>query len=424
MSKPIAVVSCPIDTYSGYGARARDFVKALIKTEKYDIKILSQRWGNTRFGYLEDHNEAELASLIVPNLTSTPELWIQITVPNEFQKVGKYNIGVTAGMETTLVHNSWIEGCNRMDLNLVSSQHAKTVFKTTKYNAQDKKTGAITGTVELEKPMEVLFEGADLSKYFPTSEVTLELSEIKESFCYLVVGHWMQGDFGEDRKNIGYTIKSFLEAFKNKPNQPALILKTMQVGSSIMDRERILDKIDSIRKTVKGSLPNVYLLHGEISDKEVNELYNHPKVKTMVALTKGEGFGRPLLEFSLVGKPIIASGWSGQVDFLEIQNTVLVGGKLKNVHKSAVQKDMILAEAQWFTPDDIEVGQAYRDTFKHYKKYLPLAKKLKFRNSKEFSFDRMVELLDSQLTKYVPEFPTEVKLTLPKLQLPKLEKID
>ena len=424
MSKPIAVVSCPIDTYSGYGARARDFVKALIKTDRYDVKILSQRWGNTRFGYLEDHNENELSSIIIPELKTQPELWVQITVPNEFQKVGKYNIGVTAGMETTLVHNTWLDGCNRMDLNLVSSQHAKKVFETTKYNAQDKNTNQVTGVVELKVPMEVLFEGADLTKYFPTGKGTLDLSEIKESFCYLVVGHWMQGDFGQDRKNIGYTIKTFLEAFKNKPNQPALILKSMQVGSSIMDRERILDKIDEIRNTVKGALPNIYLLHGEISDKEVNELYNHPKVKAMVSFTKGEGFGRPLLEFSLTGKPIIASGWSGQIDFLEAETSVLIGGTLENVHTSAVQKDMILKEAQWFKPDDIEVGKAFKETFKHYKKYIPLAKKLKFRNTKEFSFENMVELLNSQLGKYVPEFPTEVKLTLPKLQLPKLEKID
>ena len=147
MSKPIAVVSCPIDTYSGYGARARDFVKALIKTNKYDVKILSQRWGNTRFGYLDDHEESDLASRIIPNLTAKPELWIQITVPNEFQKAGKYNIGVTAGIETTQCDGSWLEGVNRMDLNLVSAAHAKTVFEQTKYNIQDKNNQQVKGMI-------------------------------------------------------------------------------------------------------------------------------------------------------------------------------------------------------------------------------------------------------------------------------------
>ena len=417
------VVSCPIDTYSGYGARARDFVKALMSNKDYTIQILSQRWGNTRFGYLKDHSEDELSSLIVPGINEQPDIWIQITVPNEFQKVGKYNIGVTAGMETTQVHNSWIDGVNRMDLTLVSTRHSKGSFTNTVYEVKEKDTDKTVSKLKVEKPIEILFEGADLTKYFPTSTVGIDLSQITEQFCYLAVGHWMQGDFGEDRKNIGYTVKSFLEAFKNKPKQPALILKTMQVGSSILDRERVLEKINSIRKTVKGKLPNVYLLHGEVSDKEVNALYNHPKVKVMVSHTKGEGFGRPLLEFSLVGKPIIASGWSGQTDFLSREFTVLIGGELRRVHKSAVQKDMILEEAAWFAPNDQEVARAFKETFKHYKKYLTLAKQQKNFSKKEFSFDKMEKVLHSLLEKYLPEFPKQVQLTLPKLELPKLKQL-
>ena len=154
MSKPLAVVSCPIDTYSGYGARARDFVKALIALDKYEVKTLSQRWGNTRFGYLEDHNEDELASTIIPSINKKPNLWIQITVPNEFQRVGEFNIGLTAGMETTLVHQSWIEGCNRMDLILTSSEHSKRVFTEVKYDMKNNQTGQVVKQFKLEKPIE------------------------------------------------------------------------------------------------------------------------------------------------------------------------------------------------------------------------------------------------------------------------------
>lgn len=165
-NKPTLVVSCPIDCYSGYSARSRDFVQSIIDLDKYDVKILSQRWGNTRFGYLKDHNNTDLSSRIVPRLTTQPDVWIQITVPNEFQKVGKYNIGVTAGMETTLCDPSWIQGCNRMDLIVVSSQHAKKTFEASKFDIQDDKTKEITGAVQLEAKIEVLFEGADTSKYY------------------------------------------------------------------------------------------------------------------------------------------------------------------------------------------------------------------------------------------------------------------
>lgn len=425
MSKINVTISCPIDTYSGYGARARDFVKALDKS-KYNVTILSQRWGSTRFGYLDDHQEFELKSLIIPQLTAKPDVWIQITVPNEFQPIGKYNIGVTAGIETTIADPSWVQGVNRMNLTLVSSTHAKETFERSKFNIEDK--GKITGEVTLQKPVEVLFEGADLDKYFKTDtkanmEINLDLDSIKESFCFLFVGHWLQGDVGHDRKNVGYMVKAFLEVFKNKKNQPALILKTQSANASIMDRAKIEDKIEAIRKTVKGSLPNIYVVHGEMNDDEINELYNHPKVKAMANLTKGEGFGRPLLEFSLTGKPVIASAWSGHTDYLSPEFSYAVAGTLENVHKSAVIKDMILPDAQWFKPDDADVGRAFKLVFENYKKFAELGKRQAYRSRTEFSFEAMAEKLDTILSQHLPEFPKEVALKLPKLELPKLQKL-
>ena len=420
MSKPLFIISAPVDTYSGYGARSRDIVKAIIATDRYDVKLLSQRWGNTRFGYLGDHSEDDMISRIIPHVDQNkqPDYWMQITVPNEFTKVGKFNIGCTAGMETTLVAPSWIEGVNRMDLVLTSSRHSKQVFEATSYETVNKQTNQ-KGFLKCETPVEIVFEGVDIKKYFIKNS-ELDLSLIKESFCYLLVGHWMQGDFGEDRKNVGYTIKTFLETFKNKKNPPALILKTSVVNTSVLDRDRVLSRIDSIKNTVNGRLPNVYLLHGELTDKNMNELYNHSKVKVMVSHTKGEGFGRPLLEFTTTGKPIIASGWSGQVDFLDKEKSILIGGDLTKVHASASVKDMILTDASWFKPNDNEVARAYKETWKSYKKYIRPAKQQKNRTLKEFKLEDMFVLVDKLLKDKLPAFPQQTELKLPKLDLPKL----
>ena len=425
MSKTTVVVSCPIDTYSGYGARARDFVKALNK-DKYDVKILAQRWGNTRFGYLQDHQEYELQSMIIPQMTQQPDVWIQVTVPNEFQKVGKFNIGLTAGMETDICPPEWVQGCNNMDLVLASSEHGKSSLVNT--DIEIKQQDGSSQRLKVETPVEVLFEGVNLEKYFETSnkanmEINLDLDGIKESFCFLFVGHWLQGAFGEDRKNVGWTIKAFLETFKNKKKQPALILKTQHATSSIMDRHNLERKIDEIRRTVKGTLPNIYVLHGELSDDEVNELYKHSKVKAMINFTKGEGFGRPLLEFSMVGKPIIASGWSGHVDFLNKEFTTLVGGSLNNVHSSAVQKGLIIEQAKWFRPNDSEVAIAMRSVFDKYKKYQELAKRQRHYAKTNFSIEKMAEKLDAILSQRLPDMPKQVDLKIPTLQLPKLEKL-
>ena len=431
--KPLFIISSAFDTYSGYGARSRDLIKAIIESDKYEVKLLSQRWGNTPFGFCEDNTEWNfLNQLVLPNnqLPKQPEIWMQITVPNEFQPVGKYNIGCTAGIETTICPPEFIEGINRMDLTLVSSEHAKKVFVESKFERRNQQTNTLEGIVELKKPIEVLFEGANLDIYKPIESkeiININLDTIKESFAYLFVGHWMQGDLGEDRKNVGLLVKAFYETFKNKTNKPALILKTSQVGASYVDREEILKKIKQIKKTVNSdNLPNVYLLSGEFTDSEVNELYNHPKVKAMVSLTKGEGYGRPLLEFTLSKKPLIATGWSGHMDFLNPEFTTLLKGTLTKVHPST-QNQFLIAESEWFTPEAGQVGFYLKDVFENYKNYIDGAKRQAFKSKNEFSWDKMKEKTDNLFTQYIPEFPKEIQLKLPqlkKIELPKLKRLE
>ena len=417
------VISCPIDTYSGYGARSRDLVKAIIESDKYDVKILQQRWGGTSWGFIENHQEWHfLKPYLLPvgqKLTEQPDIWAQITIPNEFQPIGKYNIGITAGVETTVCAPTWIEGLNKMNLNLVSSNHAKQVFESAQFEIKDKDTQQHKGTLKLEKPIEVIFEGANLDIYNPTAEPCLINFDIPESFAYLFVGHWMQGDLGEDRKNVGLLVKAFYETFKNKKTKPALILKTSSAVTSYMDRDSILKKISQIKNTVNSTnLPNVYVLHGDFTDEEMNSLYNHSKVKAMVSLTKGEGFGRPLLEFTLSKKPLITTNWSGHIDFLNPEFTSLIGGTLTQVHPSAAN-DWILKEAQWFSPDHGQIGHFLKDTFENYKNYTDGAKRQAYRSKTEFSWDGMKKLLNTILENNIPEMSKLVSLNLPKL-----EKID
>ena len=422
MIKPTFVISCPIDCYSGYSARSRDLVKALINLDKYDVKIYPQRWGGTPWGFIEDHKEewGFLKSHIIEGqLSAQPDIWAQVTVPNEFQRVGKFNIGITAGIETTRCAPQWVEGMNRMDLNLVSSEHSKKVFQDSRYQKQDEKTKQVVSTIELTSPIEVLFEGVDIEKYFktsvsPDSEIGQSLDTIEEDFCFLGVGHWLQGDLGQDRKDISGLIRVFLESFKNKSKKPALVLKTMSGSASIVDRNLILSKINAIRNSINSkNLPNIYLLHGEISDSEVNQLYNHPKVKAMVSLTKGEGFGRPLLEFSQTKKPIIASNWSGHTDFLNHEFTSLIPGELTKIHPSAQVKDMLIEDSMWFTADYGYVSGLLKDYFENYKNYQDQGKRLAYYCKTNFSFDKMQEKLGVILEEKTPK---QVELKLPQLK--------
>ena len=438
--KPLCVVSCPIDTFSGYGARSRDFVKALIqlKDKEWDIKILPQKWGETPWNYLSQDDS--LRQRFIPGLEQNkqPDIWIQITIPNEFQPVGRsFNIGVTAGIETSIFPADFIEGINRMNITLISSNHSKEVALQSQYEKRDKNTNQIQNVVKAEKPIEVLFEGLDLNVYNKKPQNSGLLKEVYEDFCFLYTGHWLNGDFGEDRKNTGLMIKTFLETF-NTPSKkkPALILKTNQVDYSLMDKEDILKKINKIKSQMScptNNLPNIYLLHGELTDEEMNQLNNDIKVKSMISFTKGEGYGRPLAEAAITGKPIITTNWSGHTDFLHPDYNVLIGGELKQVHKSA-SNNWVLKESQWFNINTDVASRAMKDVFKNYKQYFAKSRKQTQYLKDNWSFDKMCEKLNDLLP-MIEATPQTQQLTLPKLKkvgnktkppklnLPKLKKV-
>lgn len=435
MNKNTCVIYAPVDCYSGYSANSRDKAKAIIelKKEEWDIKIISCRWGSTPMNFLTENEEWSWMKEYILNgpLNYQPDYMFWITIPNEAQAIGKYNCLITAGIETTACAAGWLEGCNRMDLNIVSSKHSKDVFLNTKYQTKNEQTQQPQGEIKLEKNVEVIFEGADLNTYKPLSEgftnkqLFDKINKIPEDFLFIFVGHWIGQELviGEDRKNVALLIKAFYEIFKNKKNPPALILKTSMAGSSYMDRREILKKIDAIKKTVPSSiLPKVYLIHGDFSDAEMNEIYNHPKIKSMVCLTKGEGFGRPLLEFSLVNKPIIASGWSGHVDFLNPEFTGLLKGELKPIHPSAQVPDMLIEGSHWFSPDHTHMGQMIIDVYENYKEWQIKAKRQGYLSRTNFSYEKMKEKMKEVFDKNIPVLPKKIELVLPKLKKIELPK--
>jgi glycosyltransferase involved in cell wall biosynthesis len=438
--KKFIIVQGPVSTRSGYGNHTRDIVRSLIDSDKYEIQIVSVPWGNCPMTALDPEYDQDIISRIATtDIARQPDIHIQISVPNEFQAHGKYNIGITAGIETTVCAPQWIEGCNRMDKIITVSEHSKKVFQDCVFDKVNDKTKQKIGELRLEKPIEVLFEGVDMDIFHKIANiepaVITEMKNIKEKFCFLFVGHWLKGEIGQDRKDVGMLIKVFAEAFKNKSglNTPALILKTSGATFSIMDRDDIMNKISNILAPYGNRAPNVYLLHGDMTEDEINSLYNHPKVKAMVSLTKGEGYGRPLAEFATSEKPIITTNWSGHTDFLKEQYSILLPGKLMDVHHSAVDNH-ILKEGKWFTVDYSQAAKAMHDVFTNYDRYKPGAKKQGMHINENFNIkamsDKLVEMVESGAA-LVPE-PIALKLPqlkkvgaseAPKLKLPKLTKL-
>ena len=420
--KPTLVFQAPVATRSGYGDHARDLLHSLYKLDKFDIKVISTRWGNTPMDALNYDKPFHkwIIENIIPVPQQKPDIYIQVTIPNEFQPLGFYNIGITAAIETTHCALDWVHGCNRMDLIIVPSEHSKKSLVDTIYNEQDNKTKQLIAQHKIQKPIEILFEGFDEDDFGTDVVANIsELDTIKEDFAFLFVGHWLKGDLGEDRKNVGMMIKAFAMAFKNEKVKPSLILKTSSAGFSVMDRETTIKKIREALGKDYGKVP-IYLIHGDLTSSQMNGLYEHPKVKAMLNFTKGEGFGRPLLEFSLTGKPVIVSGWSGHLDFLK-DGAVLLDGELKNVHESAADQ-FLLKDSQWFNVNVSKALPVIKDVYNNYDKYKIASFQLGKQNKQNFSLEKMTKSFDGILNGY--GIYNKIQPKFQQLQLPKLKPLN
>jgi len=417
MSKPILVFQAPIATRSGYGDHSRDILKSLFELDKYDVKIVPTRWGNTPQDQINPQTEfgQKIIQNIVTQLDRQPDIFIQVSVANEFKRVGKYNIGITAGVETTIAPQEFIQGGNQMDLIITPSQFTKDVLSKTSYDQVDKNTKQKIGELKLEKPVEVLFEGVDTTIFNGKCSKSI-LDNVDTDFNFLFVGHWLGGDLGQDRKDVGMMIKTFCTVFKDLPKkqQPGLILKTSQAGFSVMEREGISKKIKEVTNQFGEKCPPIHLVFGDLSESELNDLYNDEKVKSFLMFTKGEGYGRPLAEFATTGKPIIVSKWSGHTDFLPEENTVYLEGELKEVHKSAANK-FLLEQSKWFNVDYSKAAGKIFDVYKNYEKHLKKSIGLKTNIQKNFTLNKMSSKFGEILDKYV-KVAQPVKLKLPEIK--------
>jgi len=307
--KKKVLVRAPVLTRSGYGEHSRFVLRALRQHEdEIDIYLLPVNWGKCGWIYNDDEERRWLDSLI--NKTAhyhqegNPQYdaSIQVTIPNEWERFAPINIGVTAGIETNIVAPVWLEKCNLMDKVITISNHSKSGFQNTVYDAVHKETGQ-KFPLKCTTPVEVVHYPV---KKYEESKINLKL---KTDFNFLAMAQWA------GRKNLENTITWFVEEFIDNP-EVGLVVKTFAEGNSVMDRHRIEDRLTSLLKKYENRKCKVYFFHGDMTDQEIHSIYKHPKIKALVSLAHGEGFGLPLFEAAYSGIPVIAPEWSGHLDFL------------------------------------------------------------------------------------------------------------
>ena len=375
------LVKGPALSRSGYGEQTRFALRSLrAYEERFNILLINIPWGQTGWIADDDEERAWLDHLIGKtqhhfNNQAPIDIALQVTIPNEWERIAPTNIGYTAGIETTRVSPQWLEKAQIMEKIIVVSNHAKKVFDTTTYQAQNQQTQE-TFEFKNETPIDVV--------NYPVRDLKQEPVDIDLEYDFNFLSVAQMGP----RKNFNNTLNWFLQEMHDE--KVGIVFKINYANCSTGDRIVCATHMKEVIDQYPDRSCKVYLLHGDLTSNQMNFLYAHPKIKSYLTFTHGEGFGMPIFEAAYHGLPVIAPPWSGQCDFLYAP---VVSGKHKKpkirplfckvdytlapIPQEAVWEGVLNADSQWCFPDEKSAKKCMRDMYKNYTQYIGLAKKLK-----------------------------------------------
>lgn len=385
--KKRVLIRAPLFTVSGYGVHARQIFEWAISRSDFDVYVQPLQWGVTPWLINPDDKGGLVGEIMKriadPSSNQKFDITFQVQLPNEWDpNLGSFNVGITAAVETDICNKSWIHACNKMDAIIVPSTHTKKVLT--------------DSGVTLEKPIFVVPESYHSS--IDKSECSIDI-ELKTDFNFLVFGQVTGNNPENDRKNLFYTIKWLCEEFKNDSNV-GIVVKTNSGRATKIDRNMTTRLFSNLLTQVRGKniFPKVYLLHGNMNEDEVAALYRNDKIKALVSLTRGEGFGLPLLEAAASGLPVIATGWSGHTDFMNHGKYISIDPKLTPIHKSRVDEKIFVQGAKWAEVSESEVKSKLRKFYDKPAIPLQWAKELAPIIKSKYNIDAIKENFNSVMS--------------------------
>jgi len=401
--KKVLVVG-PLLSISGYGYHSRQVFDYFYNKDKVEVSCVILPWGNTSWFVNKDYENHLIGNIIeksidVKAITNNEfDIGIHVQLPNEWNKFyAKTNIGVSAYVETDICSKSWIDISSKMEHIIVPSKFTKNVL----FNSDISKEQHDLLSNNISVIPEYYHVNFDSDKKERSQNLDKILNKVSTSYNYLSIGHLTSERENCDRKSLIETLRYFCQHFKDN-SDVGLILKTSVGRSTTIDKERTKDVFKNIISEIKGTsiYPKIYLVHGEMSTDELYSLYTHEKVKCYLSLTKGEGYGLPLLESARCGLPIIATNWSGHLDFLE-DNFLPLDFNLENVPEEKIDNNIFVKNSKWARVDKDCVFKQLKFSYENHDHILNIAESLKNKIKSKFNKEEVNKKYDYIFKEYL-----------------------
>lgn len=377
MSKKSVVIKGPLMTQSGYGVHCRQIFRWLMTREDFDVKCIVTPWGQCSWNL--DYNDKTINQIMSRTVTENNtqfDMSFQIQLPNEWNPfLAKQNIGITAAVETNTCNPEWVECCERMDKVIVPSSFTKDVL--VKTGVSEDKVVVVHETYPSE------FENDNFER---DSEIDELLDNLETKRNFLVLGQITGTNVFSDRKNLFNTIKAFIEAYKDN-KEVGLVFKTNVGRNTKIDKKKTINIVKSLLKEVgKDIFPKIHVLHGSLTENQLRTLYTHEKISYLLTATRGEGFGLPILESAALGLPVVATNWSGHLDFMKLGNFTRLPYKLEEIHESRVDNKIFMKGTKWAEVSYGQLRLTLKKLFTNYGKDKKDAKELSSKVKENFNF--------------------------------------